>query len=90
MKRAMEDGLSLLAGAGIGMAIMYLMDPETGEQRRARLARKANEAMGGAGEYLGSAVAGASSAASRFGENVGDRFSDAGDSISGAAQSART
>jgi len=62
MRRPIEDGLSLLAGAGIGVALMYLMDPDQGAQRRRKLAAHTGAVASGAAETAG---------------NVWDRISDA-------------
>jgi gas vesicle protein len=45
MKRPVEDGLSLLVGAGVGMALMYLLDPEAGNDRREHIQRAAREKL---------------------------------------------
>jgi len=37
-------GIALIAGAGIGMAMMYLLDPEAGEERRRMVAKSASRA----------------------------------------------
>jgi gas vesicle protein len=49
MKRPVEDGLSLLVGAGVGMALMYLLDPAEGSERREHLHRAARERLAQAG-----------------------------------------
>jgi hypothetical protein len=49
MKRPVEDGLSLLVGAGVGMALMYLLDPAEGFGRREQLGRAARERLARAG-----------------------------------------
>jgi gas vesicle protein len=49
MKRPVEDGLSLLVGAGVGMALMYLLDPATGSNRREQIQRSARERLAKAG-----------------------------------------
>jgi len=49
MKRPVEDGLSLLVGAGVGMALMYLLDPDTGSNRREQLQQAARERLAKAG-----------------------------------------
>jgi len=89
MKRAVEDGLALLAGAGVGMAVMYLLDPDNGRNRRARISRTAADALEQSGEYLGAATGMIGSGASSLTGRIGDRFSDATDSLSDAAHSAR-
>jgi gas vesicle protein len=50
MKRPVEGGLSLLIGAGFGMALMYLMDPQEGSDRRAQLQQAAKDRLAKAGE----------------------------------------
>ncbi|WP_428938919.1 BON domain-containing protein [Fontivita pretiosa] len=45
MKRAFEDGVALLLGAGLGMAAMYLLDPQSGARRRRRIGRRASELL---------------------------------------------
>jgi gas vesicle protein len=47
-----EITLSLLSGAGIGAAVMYLLDPESGHDRREYLARRAGDAWEGAEEHM--------------------------------------
>lgn len=44
------SGLSLIGGAGLGAALMYLFDPEQGERRRAQLGETASGALQGAAE----------------------------------------
>ena len=48
-----EVGVSLLSGAGIGAALMYLFDPDMGEERRERAAERASDYAATAGETLG-------------------------------------
>jgi hypothetical protein len=88
MKRAVEDGLALLAGAGVGMAVMYLMDPDMGRRRRARISRATADALEQSGEYLGAATGVIGSGASSLTGRIGDRFSHATDSLSDTAHSA--
>lgn len=45
MKRLVEDTLSLLVGAGVGLGAMYLFDPERGADRRKHLRRSAERAL---------------------------------------------
>ena len=45
MKRPVEDGLSLLVGAGVGMALMYLLDPDEGTDRREAIQRAAKDRL---------------------------------------------
>src|SRR5437763_5670890 len=55
MRRATEDTLSLLAGAGLGVALMYLLDPESGRQRRERIKQATREQLANAGAMAGDA-----------------------------------
>ena len=73
--RKTENTLSLLGGALLGAAAMYLLDPELGRRRRADLADRAGDAWDSAGETL------------RGGwESVADRARDWGRSASETAQ----
>jgi len=45
MRRPVEDGLSMLVGAGVGVALMYLLDPDEGSGRREQLQRAARERL---------------------------------------------
>ncbi|MGH7213736.1 MAG: hypothetical protein ACREIT_03095 [Tepidisphaeraceae bacterium] len=56
--RLIEDSLALAAGAAAGVALMYLFDPQSGEERRHHVAKRAGNAFAGAG----GAAAGAGSA----------------------------
>ena len=53
MKKSTEDALCLMGGALLGAAAMYLLDPETGERRRHRLAAAAENAYGSARDSIG-------------------------------------
>jgi len=53
MRRSIEDGLSMLAGAGIGVALMYLFDPDKGPQRRHRIAESSRDMLDSASERAG-------------------------------------
>src|SRR5258706_3218834 len=50
-----EISTSLLGGAGIGAALMYLFDPDQGSARRAQAREAAGDALSTTGETLGSA-----------------------------------
>lgn len=52
MKRAIEDSLSVLAGIGVGTALMYLLDPDSGEQRRQKIADGTRGALDEAGHVV--------------------------------------
>jgi gas vesicle protein len=56
MKRSIEDGLSLLAGLGVGTALMYLMDPDSGSQRRQMIGEAARSSFDSARETFADAT----------------------------------
>ena len=45
MKRPVKDGISLLVGAGVGMTLMYLLDPAEGLGRRKALQKAARDRL---------------------------------------------
>lgn len=51
--RKTENTMSLLGGALLGAAAMYLLDPEAGRRRRENLAESTGDALGRAGEAIG-------------------------------------
>ena len=55
MKRVFEDGLSLITGAGIGTVLALLLDPSSGDKRRAQIAESTRGAVrsaeGAASDY---------------------------------------
>ena len=52
MKRALEEGLVLIAGAGLGLAAMYLLDSSSGSHRRAAISKATRHTLGGIGHSL--------------------------------------
>ncbi len=90
-----EVAASLIGGAGIGAAIMYLFDPESGDERRAALEARAAKAAASTGEALGGAWgsakhagSGVASQASRLAAAASDYLASAQDSASDAAHGA--
>ena len=92
--------VSLLAGAGIGAAMMYLLDPEAGRERRDYVANQAGTAAEAVGGALGSAWQHASEAVETASEHAhvaadkaldyaGRARSDAADHASSFADRAR-
>ena len=74
-KRAwIEAGASLVGGAGIGAALMYLFDPETGDARRANARQSADEALATASGRLTSSL-----------HLLSDRAQDAGQTLASTA-----
>ena len=51
-KELIECSASLLGGAGIGAALMYLLDPQLGDERREHLAKMAADSVHGTGNTL--------------------------------------
>src|SRR4051795_9262291 len=86
--RMLEDGVSLLAGAGIGVALMYLLDPEHGAQRRRYAKRRAQELVESTGATLSTALGATAGGASKLSSRVRDRVSDAYDTASDYASDA--
>src|SRR5687767_11692030 len=68
--------LSLVGGAGIGAALMYLLDPEEGAERRYVVRERAKDAMHTGGELLGSAVESGTHALGSAWETVSGKASD--------------
>jgi hypothetical protein len=81
MRRPVEDGLSLLVGAGIGMGLMYLLDPEAGPKRRERLSKTTGELMGQGGSMLGNAWETISETAAAAGHSISDRAHNFADNL---------
>jgi gas vesicle protein len=65
-----EVSTSLVGGAGIGAALMYLFDPDHGDQRRAQARETAGDALSSTGETLGSAW-----------QTIAEKARDAGQSV---------
>jgi len=53
MKRAIEEGLALAAAAGLGLAAMYLFDPDQGKNRRQTIRSAAHRTIQSAEESIG-------------------------------------
>jgi len=68
-----EVGVSLMSGAGIGAALMYLFDPDLGDKRRQRAAELAGDYASSAGETLGAGWEHARSLAGNIGSAAADR-----------------
>ncbi len=83
MNRPIEDSLSLLVGAGVGMAVMYLLDPAEGLHRRERLQKSASQTLSKVGEQVGQTV---EDGADYLQEAVGQAYR--GSSLREAAQQA--
>jgi hypothetical protein len=73
MAQPVKTGVSLLVGAGIGLGLMYLLDPELGAERRKKIQAKAGDTVGGARD-----------AASGFASKVADHTPSIGSLVSPA------
>jgi len=65
-----DNTLSLLGGAVLGAAAMYLLDPDAGERRRRELAERTGDATSRAGESLGPVWERVSDTARNFGSSL--------------------
>jgi gas vesicle protein len=65
-----DNTLSLLGGAVLGAAAMYLLDPDAGERRRRELAERTGDATSRAGEAFGPAWDRVSNTARNFGSSL--------------------
>jgi hypothetical protein len=70
MAKIIESSLMLLGAAGLGVGLMYVLDPEHGQRRREALAGKAHNALSSTGEAVGSTIHGASDSARSFAKKV--------------------
>jgi hypothetical protein len=68
--RSVENALGLLGAAGLGVGLMYMLDPEHGRERRERLASTAEHALSNTGEMLGSTLHGASHSAGTVAKKI--------------------
>ena len=55
MNRGLNSGWAVLGGVGVGAALMYLLDPDRGNRRRALLRDKLVRCTNQTGMYLGKA-----------------------------------
>jgi osmotically-inducible protein OsmY len=81
MKRPIEDGLSLLIGAGIGVGLMYLLDPDSGSKRRHYLSKMSGDALGNTGSRLSDAWESVADTARAAGNSLSARTSRAASNI---------
>ena len=65
-----DNTLSLLGGAVLGAAAMYLLDPDSGERRRRELAERTGDASARAGEAIGPMWERVSDTARNFGSSL--------------------
>jgi len=74
-----ENTMSLLGGAGLGAALMYLFDPDLGEQRREDARSAAGQAVSSTGEALHSTAHTAADSARSFASRISDYAHDLAD-----------
>jgi gas vesicle protein len=92
MRRSIEDTMAMLAGAGIGMGLMYLLDPDSGAKRRGRISHAAREKLDaarnlatGAGDSIGSSIA---SGAKSIAGSIRDKIHSVHHDLNSAASNA--
>jgi osmotically-inducible protein OsmY len=85
MNRTTGNSLSMLGGALLGAAAMYLMDPEAGKRRRQYLGEVAEDAAHDYGAKFGAAWGAVRDKAGDLGGRLGDFGSAAADSTRDAA-----
>ncbi len=90
----LENTLTLLGGAGLGAAIMYLFDPDQGPSRREDLSSTASDALSSTGEAVHSTLHGARSSAkslagriSEYAHDLADHVGQHASEVSGRASS---
>src|SRR3954466_6071792 len=72
-----EAGLSLLGGALLGAAAMYLLDPESGRRRREYIGEMAEDKLGPAWDTARAASAALAEKAGDYSAHLSDRAHDA-------------
>src|SRR4051812_18048546 len=80
-KDLIEIAVAGVTGLAVGAAMMYLFDPETGQDRRERIAETAHSALDSTTETLGSAGEYVSDLGSRFAKS--SSWSDVADDYKG-------
>src|SRR5258707_7368418 len=68
--RSIESALELLGAAGLGVGLMYILDPENGRQRREKIASTTEHALSSTGEMLGTTLHGATHSASAVAKKI--------------------
>jgi ElaB/YqjD/DUF883 family membrane-anchored ribosome-binding protein len=81
-----ESSLIALGAAGIGVGLMYLLDPEQGRRRRAAIISTAEHALAHAGETAGATLHGAKSTVRAMAEKVSDYAHHMAENLNDSAQ----
>src|SRR2546421_3373623 len=89
MSHKTEDTLFLVGGALLGAAAMYLLDPDSGQRRRRRVADTASDAWESSRDYLSEGIDNVRDRASGVASQIGKRASDYTDDGSAVAGRAR-
>lgn len=84
--RKTENTISLLGGALLGAAAMYLLDPEMGRRRREALADRAQDAWENAGDTVSGGWDSLTDRARGWGQGIADKAQEYGQKISGSAR----
>lgn len=77
-----EAGLSLLGGALLGAAVMYVLDPDSGRRRRSQIGGLAHDTLDTAGGTLGSAWDRAKELSAVAAAKAAAKAADLGDTLS--------
>jgi len=85
-----DNALSLVGGAILGAAAMYLLDPDAGERRRRELAERTADATSRAGEAIGPMWERVSDTARNFGSSIATGASAFGSSAAAKFDDARS
>lgn len=91
MNQASDQNLQIskwLAGAAVGAAVMYMLDPERGAPRRAQSTRKLRELGRQTGDAFGKMVQGVAPRIGELGAAVAGAAGDAGSTFSAGASNA--
>src|ERR1700685_4024593 len=70
-KKPIENTLAILGAAGLGVGLMYLLDPQQGRRRRAAIAAAAGHAASSTGDAVGSTLHHATDSARAAGSRIG-------------------
>ena len=81
-----QSMMSLLGGALVGAAAMYLLDPDMGSRRRKYVKQHAGEYLGDAGEMLQSGFETVAEGARDWGSTVAQKAQDYGHRLADHAQ----
>jgi hypothetical protein len=84
-RHSIESTLLVLGAAGLGVGLMYMLDPQQGRRRREALKSSAEHLLSSTGEALGSTIHGASHTAQSVAHKLGDYAHHLADNLGDAA-----